>query len=262
MQSDEQAKLRAKGASLKPLKAVVPFILPYKKILITAIVILLMASAVTGSLPIAARYLIDNGISSGNSAQIDFYFKLLLGVILLISVLSSARLYLITWLGERIVADIRGKVYAQVIRQDPLFFEVTQTGEVLSRLTTDTTLVQTISGVGISIVLRSTVMLFISLAGIIYTSPSLTLIIVLLIPAVIGPVLWLARKVRKLSRSAQDKIAQSSGMANETLNAIETVQAFTLESLQCERFGKAVEAAFIAAVKRIRLRFMMSFSSM
>ena len=262
MQSDEQAKLREKGASLQPLKAIFPFILPYKNTLIAAIIILLMASAVTASLPIAARYLIDNGISSGNREQIDFYFKLLFAVILLISILSSARLYLITWLGERVVADIREKVYAQVIRQDPLFFEVTQTGEVLSRLTTDTTLVQSISGVGISMALRAIIMLFISLAGIIYTSPSLALIIVVLIPAAIGPVLWLAHKVRKLSRRTQDKIAQSSGMASETLNAIETVQAFTLESLQCQRFGKTVEAAFVTAVERIRLRFMMSFFSL
>ncbi|MFT6925635.1 MAG: ATP-binding cassette subfamily B protein [Psychromonas sp.] len=253
---------RPKGDSLKPLKALVPFIRPYKNTLIVAIIILLLASAVTGSLPIVARYLIDSGITSGNADKINFYFKLVVGVILLISILSATRLYLITWLGERIVADIREKIYAQVLRQDPSFFEVTQTGEVLSRLTTDTTLVQAISGVGISIALRSTIMLFISLAGIMYTSPSLTLIIVLLIPAVIGPILWLARRVRKLSRSAQDKIAESSGMANEMLNAIETVQAFTLEKIQNQRFKKAVEAAFIAAVERIKLRFVMSFSSM
>jgi len=259
MQSSNQ---RPKGASLKPLKAIVPFIRPYKNTFIVAIIILLLASAVTGSLPIAARYLIDSGITSGNADKIDFYFKVVLGVILLISILSATRLYLITWLGERIVADIRQKIYAQVLKQDPSFFEVTQTGEVLSRLTTDTTLVQSISGVGISIALRSTIMLFISLAGIMYTSPSLTLIIVLLVPAVIGPILWLARRVRKLSRTAQDKIAESSGMANEMLNAIETVQAFTLETVQNQRFGKAVEASFIAAVERVKLRFVMSFSSM
>ena len=117
------------------------------------------------------------------------------------------------------MADIRAKVYAHVIRQDPAFFEVTKTGEVLSRLTTDTTLVQSISGVGISIALRSTVMLIISLAGVIYTSPQLTLMIVLLVPAVVIPVIWIARKVRKFSRTAQDKVADSSGLANETLNA-------------------------------------------
>lgn len=258
----QSSKQRAKGTSLQPLKALVPFIRPYKNTLIFAIIILLLASAVTGSLPIAARYLIDSGITSGNADKINFYFKVVLGIILLISILSATRLYLITWLGERIVADLRKKIYAQVLKQDPSFFEVTQTGEVLSRLTTDTTLVQAISGVGISIALRSTVMLFMSLAGILYTSPSLALIMVLLIPAVIGPIIWLARRVRTLSRTAQDKIAESSGMANEMLNAIETVQAYTLETVQNQRFGKAVEAALIAAVERIKYRFVMSFSSM
>lgn len=262
MPPNDQTEWRPKGTSLKPLRAIGPFIKPYSGTLTIAIVVLLLASATTGSLPVAARYLIDNGITSGNAEQIDFYFKVVLGVILAISALSAARLYLITWLGERVVADMREKVYSHVISQDPAFFEVTQTGEVLSRLTTDTTLVQSISGVGISIALRSSVMLIISLAGILYTSPQLTLMILLLVPAVIGPVIWIARQVRKLSRTAQDKIADSSGMANETLNAIETVQAFTLESLQSKRFGTAVEAAFVAAVRRIRVRFVMSFGSM
>lgn len=262
MPPNDQLERRPSGTSLKPLRAVIPFIAPYKRTLTLAIIVLLMASITTGSLPIAARYLIDNGIATGDPEQIDFYFKLVIGVILAISGLSALRLYLITWLGERVVADIRSRVYSHVIRQDPAFFEVTKTGEVLSRLTTDTTLVQSISGVGISIALRSTVMLFISLAGIIYTSPKLTLMILLLVPAVLVPVIWIARKVRKLSRDAQDKIADSSGMASEALNAIETVQAFTLEKLQSQRFTTAVEAAFTAALQRIRVRFIMSFGSM
>ena len=262
MPPNDQTEWRPKGTSLTPLRAIVPYITPYRGTLIAAIVVLLLASAATGSLPIAARYLIDNGISTGDPDKIDFYFKLVIGVILVISLLAAARLYLITWLGERVVADIREQVYSHVIRQDPSFFEVTQTGEVLSRLTTDTTLVQSISGVGISIALRSTVMLIISICGILYTSPSLTLMILILLPAVIGPVIWIARKVRALSRTAQDKVADSSGMANETLNAIETVQAFTLEPLQSKRFAAAVEASFLAAVQRIRVRFVMSFGSM
>ncbi|MDP6436105.1 MAG: ABC transporter transmembrane domain-containing protein [Gammaproteobacteria bacterium] len=262
MPPHDQKEWRPKGTSLKPLRAIIPFISPYAGTLVVAIIVLLAASAATGSLPLAARYLIDNGITTGDAEMIDFYFMVVFGVILAISILSAARLYLITWLGERVVADIRDKVYAHVIRQDPAFFEVTQTGEVLSRLTTDTTLVQSISGVGISIALRSTVMLFISIAGVLYTSPRLTMMILLLVPAVILPVLWIARKVRKLSRTAQDRVADSSGMANETLNAIQTVQAFTLESLQSKRFGTAVEDAFLAAIRRIRVRFVMSFGTM
>ena len=262
MPPNDQQEWRPPGTSLKPLRAIVPFISPYKGTLTVAIIVLLMASAATGSLPFAARYLIDNGLASGDSTQIDFYFRVVIGVILAISLLSAARLYLITWLGERVVADIRAKVYDHVIRQDPAFFEITKTGEVLSRLTTDTTLVQSISGVGISIALRSTVMLLISVGGVLYTSPSLTLMIVLLVPAVLVPIIWIARKVRTLSRTAQDKIADSSGMANETLNAIETVQAFTLETLQGNRFRSSVEGAFKAALTRIRVRFIMSFGSM
>jgi ATP-binding cassette subfamily B protein len=257
-----QTEWRPAGKSLKPLRAVIPFISPYKGVLTAAIVVLLCASAATGSLPFAARFLIDNGIATGDPEKIDFYFKVVFGVILAISALSAARLYLITWLGERVVADLRAKVYSHVVRQDPTFFEVTKTGEVLSRLTTDTTLVQSISGVGISIALRSTVMLFISIAGILYTSPRLTAMILLLVPAVIIPVIWIARKVRKLSRTAQDKVADSSGMANETLNAIQTVQAFTLEKLQSQRFSDSIEAAFDAALRRIKVRFVMSFGSM
>jgi len=247
---------------MRPLRAIAPFIAPYKGTLAIALVVLVAASAVTGSLPIAARFLIDNGIATGDSDRIDFYFKLVLGVIVGISLLSALRLYLITWLGERVVADLRKKVYDHVIRQDPTFFEVTKTGEVLSRLTTDTTLVQSISGVGISIALRSSIMLLISIGGVLYTSPKLTMIILLLVPAVVGPIIWIARKVRKLSRTSQDRVADSSGMANETLNAIETVQAYTLEPLQSSRFGSAVEDAFAAALSRIKVRFIMSFGSM
>ncbi len=262
MPPHDQLEARPLGRSLRPLRAIAPFIAPYKGTLTIAIIVLLAASAVTGSLPIAARFLIDNGIATGDPARIDYYFKLVLVVIVAISLLSALRLYLITWLGERVVADLRKQVYAHVIRQDPAFFEVTKTGEVLSRLTTDTTLVQSISGVGISIALRSSIMLLISIGGVLYTSPKLTAIILLLVPAVIGPIIWIARKVRKLSRTAQDKIADSSGMASETLNAIETVQAFTLEPLQSSRFGQTVEAAFVAALSRIKVRFVMSFGSM
>ena len=258
----QQLEERPKGKSLRPLRAIVPLIKPYAGTLTLALIVLVAASAVTASLPIAARFLIDNGIATGDSEKIDYYFRLVIFVILGISLLSAARLYLITWLGERVVADLRSKVYAHVIRQDPTFFEVTKTGEILSRLTTDTTLVQSISGVGISIALRSTIMLIVSIIGVLYTSPKLTGMILLLLPAVIIPVLWIARKVRKLSRTAQDKVADSSGMANETLNAIEIVQAFTLEPLQSRRFSETVEAAFVAAVKRIRVRFVMSFGSM
>jgi ATP-binding cassette subfamily B protein len=152
------------------------------------------------------------------------------------------------------VADLRSAVYARVIRMDPAFFEVTRIGEVLSRLTADATLVQSIAGVNLSITLRSTISIIGSLVMLTVTSAKLTGIIVVLIPVVIVPLVVLGRRVRKLSRSSQDRIADTSGLADETLNAIQTVQAFTLEQVNTQRFDTAVEASFTAAVQRTRTR--------
>ncbi len=253
---------RPKAKSARPLRAIVPFIRPYLGRLILALLVLVAASAAVLSLPVALRYLIDFGITSGDAATINRYFAILLGVIALFASLGALRFYLIMWLGERVVADIRNQVYSHVIRQDPTFFEVTQTGEVLSRLTSDTTLIQSISGAGISIVLRSMVMFIGALTGLLITSPKLAGMIFLLVPTAVGPVIWIARKVRKLSRKSQDRLAESSGLANETLNAIQTVQAFTLEQLQSQRFWEAVEETFHAGVRRIRVRAIMTGGGM
>jgi ATP-binding cassette subfamily B protein len=153
-----------------------------------------------------------------------------------------------------VVADIRAAVYRNIIRMDPQFFEVTRTGEVLSRLTTDTTLVQSISGVGISIALRSTINLAGSIVMMGVTNLKLLGLILIAMPAVIVPVIALGRKLRQLSRSSQDRIADTSGLAGETLNAIQTVQAFTLEDLNVRRYDHAVEASFDIAVVRTRVR--------
>lgn len=253
---------RPKAKSARPLRAIGPFIRPYLGRLFLALLVLVAASAAVLSLPVALRYLIDFGLTSGDAATINRYFTILLGVIALFASLGALRFYLIMWLGERVVADIRNQVYSRVIRQDPTFFEVTQTGEVLSRLTSDTTLIQSISGAGISIVLRSTVMFIGALTGLLITSPKLAGMIFLLVPTAVGPVIWIARKVRKLSRKSQDRLAESSGLANETLNAIQTVQAFTLEQLQSKRFWEAVEETFHAGLRRIRVRAVMTGGGM
>jgi ATP-binding cassette subfamily B protein len=253
---------RPKAKSARPLRAIVPFIRPYLGRLILALLVLVAASAAVLSLPVALRYLIDSGLTSGDAATINRYFAIFLGVVALFASLGALRFYLIMWLGERVVADIRNQVYSHVIRQDPTFFEVTQTGEVLSRLTSDTTLIQSISGAGISIVLRSTVMFIGALTGLLITSPKLAGMIFLLVPTAVGPVIWIARKVRKLSRKSQDRLAESSGLANETLNAIQTVQAFTLEKLQSQRFWEAVEETFHAGLRRIRVRAIMTGGGM
>jgi ATP-binding cassette subfamily B protein len=206
------------------------------------------------ALPVALSQLVDKGMSAGNSETVNIYFIAFLGVAVLFGAFAAMRFYLVTWLGERVVADVREAVYRNVIRMDPQFFEVTRTGEVLSRLTTDTTLVQSISGVGISIALRSTINLVGAIVMMAITSIKLLGLMLIAMPAVIVPVISLGRKLRKLSRSSQDRIADTSGLAGETLNAIQTVQAFTLEALNTRRYDEAVEESFKVAVVRTRVR--------
>jgi ATP-binding cassette subfamily B protein len=164
----------------------------------------------------------------------------------------------VTWVGERVVADLRTAVYRRVVHMDPVFFETTQVGEVLSRLTADTTLVQAISGVNLSIILRSSLSLVGALVLLAFTSAQLTGIILVLIPVVVAPLILIGRRVRGLSRVSQDRIADTSGLAGETLNAIQTVQAFTLEDLQSERYRGAVEESFAAAVRRTKARALLT----
>ena len=217
-------------------------------------VALLLASGSMLALPVALSQLVDKGMAAGNSETINIYFIAFLGVAVLFGAFAAMRFYLVTWLGERVVADVREAVYRNVIRMDPQFFEVTRTGEVLSRLTTDTTLVQSISGVGISIALRSTINLVGATVMMAVTSIKLLGLMLIAMPAVIVPVISLGRKLRKLSRSSQDRIADTSGLAGETLNAIQTVQAFTLEALNTRRYDEAVEESFKVAVVRTRVR--------
>ena len=252
--SDVTNSERAKSKSLKPLKALVPYLMPYRWIMVAAALALLLASGAMLALPIALKGLIDTGMKAGSASTIDGYFIAFLGVAVLFGVFAALRFYLVTWLGERVVADIRDRVYRRVIRMDPTFFEVTRTGEVLSRLTTDTTLVQSIAGVGLSITLRSLVNLIGSLALLAYTNARLLGFTVIGLICVIVPVLVLGRRLRKLSRKSQDRIADTSGLAGETLNAIQTVQAFTLEELHSKRYQDAVEESFTVAVARTRVR--------
>jgi ATP-binding cassette subfamily B protein len=245
---------RPKGRSLKPLRSLWPYLRRYKSTLGLALGALLIASAALLVLPLAFRNVIDQGMVVQDRATIDFYFVAFLAAAVAFGIFAALRFYLVTWLGERVVADVRSDVYARVIRMDPTFFEVTRTGEVLSRLTTDTTLVQSIAGVNLSITLRSGIQLIGALVLLVATSPSLAGMILIGIPLVIGPLIIVGRKLRTLSRQSQDRIADTSGLAGETLNAIQTVQAFTLESLHSERYSKAVEDSFAVAIRRTRMR--------
>ena len=249
---------RPKGSSLRPLRALLPYIRPYAGILGLAIAALLLASAAQLALPVAVRYLIDGGLVADDPANINKYFLGLFAVAMAFGTFAALRFYLVSWLGERVVADLRNAVYRHVVRLDPTFFEVTKTGEVLSRLTTDTTLIQSISGTGISFALRAALNLTGATVMLAVTSPKLTGMIFLLVPLVIVPIIIIGRRVRVLSRASQDRIADSSGLAGETLNAIATVQAFTMENLQGERFADAVRKAFQTGVRRIRFRALLS----
>ena len=245
---------RPKSRSLRPLRALLPFLAPYRGVILLALGALLAASAAMLALPVALRFLIDEGMAAGSPETIDRYFLAFLGAAGLFGAFAALRFYLVSWLGERVVADLRESVYRRVIRMDPGFFEVTRTGEVLSRLTADTTLVQSIAGVNLSITLRSLISIVGSLVMLAVTSLKLTALIVVLMPLLIVPLIVLGRRVRRLSRSSQDRIADTSGLADETLNAIQTVQAFTLEEINSRRYAAAVEDSFRVAVRRTKVR--------
>jgi ATP-binding cassette, subfamily B, bacterial len=245
---------RPKGKSLRPLASLLPFLVPYRGRMLLALGALLIAAAAMLFLPMALKNVIDQGFTASNIAAIDRYFLLLLLAAAVFAAFASLRFYLVGWIGERVVADIRSAVYERVLRMDPAFFEVTKTGEVLSRLTTDTSLIQSLSGSGLSILLRSTISFLGSLVLLLITSLKLALIIFALIPAVMLPMFYFGRRVRRLSRDSQDRVADTSGLAGETLNAIQTVQAFTLEELQRERYDSAVEDSFRTGIHRMRAR--------
>eukprot|EP01036_Dinobryon_divergens_P038326 gene38326-50305_t len=176
------------------------------------------------------------------------------GVAVALGLFSAARFYLVSWLGERITADLRNAVYSHVLRQSPQFFETTQTGEVLSRLTTDTTLVQTVVGSSLSLGLRNGVMGLGALAMLVWTNPYVMLQVLLIVVLVVVPSMWFGRRVRKLSRASQDRVADSSAIAAEVLNAIPIVQSYTAEDREARRFNDSTESAFQTAVRRTRAR--------
>ena len=260
--TEAQSEERPSSKSIRPLLSLVPFIKPYWRTLVLALLALLASSAAVLALPIAVRDVIDHGFSANDAAQVDQYFLVLLLFAFLIGVFSAARAYFVNWLGERVVADLRNRVFGQVLAMDMRFFEVTKVGEILSRLTTDTTLIQSISGVGLSIVLRSSIQFVGALLLLAVTNFSLTLWLLILLPAVIAPVMIIGRWVRKLSAASQDRIADASGYAGEILNAVQTVQMFTAEASETERFRRAVSLSFRTAVRRIRARALLTTAAM
>ena len=250
-----------KKSSLATLKGLLPFLAPYKLQFLMAGVALLVAAGATLAIPYAFKQMIDlgfGGAGSKSAGHIDLYFVALFGVASVLAVATAARFYAVSWLGERVTADIRSAVYRHVVLQSPQFFEITRSGEVLSRLTTDTTLIQSVVGTSISMAIRNALLFVGGLAMMFFTSVKLSSIIIVLLFAVILPIIVFGRRVRTLSRDSQDRIADASAVAGEILNAMPTVQAYTHEKIEADRFSVSVERAFTTAIRRIRARSLLT----
>jgi ATP-binding cassette subfamily B protein len=246
---------------LKPLRSLMPFVRPYKGQVALAVLFLALAAAATLAFPWSTRHLIDGGLglpetapSAERLAAVRDQLVWLFGVAAAMGVFTAARFYTVSWIGERVTADLRQAVYAHVLRQSPQFFETLKTGEVLSRLTTDTTVVQNAVGSSISMGLRSFAMGTGALVMLLATNPRLVFTVALVLLGVVLPSLLIARRIRKLSRASQDRIADTSGIAGEVLNAIPVVQSFVQEEAEAKRFGAANERAFGTAIRRTGTR--------
>lgn len=243
-----------RNKTFQTLAKLLPFVRPYWFAVAAALIFLAVAAAASLAMPVAVKDMIDHGFTKDNAARIDQVFLALLAVAAILGLATAMRFYFVTWLGERVVADIRKAVFGHVLSLSPAFFEVTRTGEVLSRMTADTTLIQTAVGSSFSIALRNIVMLLGGFVMLAITSPGLTGLVVLAIPLVVLPLLLMGRSVRDLSRKSQDRVADTAAYASEALNSIQTVQAFTHETVDRSRFEGVVEGSFKTALRRIRVR--------
>jgi ATP-binding cassette subfamily B protein len=252
------ASARAKSRSLAPLRELLPYLRAYRWQIVFALFALLCSSAATLILPAAGRQVVDHGFNAADAARLNRYFFPLLIAVAVWAIATATRFYFVTWLGERVIADIRKGVFNHVLSLTPAFFELTRTGEVLSRLTADTTLIQTVIGSSASVAMRNMVMLTGGLALLFFTSAKLTGLVLAAVLLVMAPLILFGRWVRTLSRRSQDRIADTSARASETLNAIQTVQAFTQEDTERLRFGRAIELSFDVAVLRTKARAVMT----
>jgi ATP-binding cassette subfamily B protein len=251
------AQGRAKGRSLEPLRKLFPFLSPYRLRIGVACFALIISSTATLAFPALARQLVDH-LDPSELNLVRRYFFLLLAAAAVLGVATALRFYMVTWLGERVIADIRKAVFDHILSLTPSFFEVTRTGEVLSRLTADTTLIQTVIGSSVSVATRNLVMFVGGLALMIVTSPLLTALVVAAVVLVMVPLMLFGRWVRTLSRRSQDRVAESSARASEIIHAVQTVQAFTHEDADRAAFGKTVESSFDVAILRTRARAAMT----
>ncbi|MBE2275775.1 MAG: ATP-binding cassette domain-containing protein [Rhodobacteraceae bacterium] len=255
--SPKPADDRASSRRVRALGALMPFLRPYRGMAAAALGALTFTSAVSLVLPLAVRRVVD-GFSAANVALLDKYFLAFLGIAALLALGTGLRYYIVTRLGERVVADIRNAVFDRATRLSPAFFERILSGEVLSRITTDTTLILSVIGSSVSVALRNLLMLLGGLVMLLITAAKLTGLVLLIVPVVVVPIVVLGRRLRRLSRENQDWIADSSGMASESLQAIQTVQAFTHETETRADFARLTEKSFDSARTRIGTRAVMT----
>lgn len=253
----QDAAEREKSKKIGALSQLWPFLKPYRTMMFMAFVALVVTACISLILPLAVRRVVD-GFQSSSAVLLDGYFSAALAIALFLAIGTGLRYYLVTKLGERVVADIRKAVFDRMIRMSPAFFEKIMTGEVLSRITTDTTLLLSVISSSISVALRNTMILFGGLILMLFTSGKLTGLVLLLVPVVIVPIVVLGRRLRKLSRENQEWIASSSGSASEALLSAQTIQAFTAEAAQSERFSDVTDKSYASAHTRIKTRAMMT----
>lgn len=251
-----QVAQRATSRRIGALRALAPFLRPYRPTVIVALLALVLTASLSLVLPLAVRRVVDG--FSQEVTLLDSYFAAALGIAALLAVGTAVRYYFVTRLGERVVADIRRAVFDRVLGLSPAWFENILTGEVLSRITTDTTLILSVIGSSVSIALRNALMLIGGLVLLMLTSAKLTGLVLLIVPAIVIPIVLLGRRLRGLSRESQDWIANSSGSAAEALSAVQTVQAYTHEALTRAAFGAITEKSFQAALRRIGTRAVMT----
>ncbi|MBC7730796.1 MAG: ABC transporter, partial [Bacteriovorax sp.] len=248
----------APARNVKSLSGLMPFLRPYRGRIAAALVFLVMAAVSTLLFPVALKSLIDQGVIATDPGSrvmaLREHFFALFGVGAALGLFSALRFYMVTWLGERVTADLRNAVYAHVVTQSPEFFETTQTGEVLSRLTTDTTLVQTVVGSSLSMGLRNLVLGMGAMAMLIVTNPVVMTQVLGILVLVVLPSLYFGRRVRRLSRASQDRVADSAAIAAEVLNAIPVVQSYVAEGREAKRFDDSTTNAFVTAVRRTKAR--------
>ena len=248
---------RPKSKEVGALRGLAPFVWPYRGMVGLAVLALILTAGVSLILPLAVRRVVD-GFNTGNAALLDKYFAAALVIAALLALGTGLRYYLVTRLGERVVADIRRALFDRVLGMSPAFFERIMTGEVLSRITTDTTLILSVIGSSVSIALRNALMLLGGLVLLFLTSAKLTGLVLLIVPAIVVPIIVLGRRLRQLSKENQDWIASSSGSASEALSSVQTVQAFTHEGQTRAAFAEVTEKSYASARTRIRTRAVMT----